>query len=212
MPEVTFQTGTNGDIFDSYLDRSAAATNFGTSVILKAGFESSQLKRAVFRVATGLPVGSIITAATFSFKCSTAASATDPYSLYLILRDGTTYFVEAEVTWNIRETGTNWNSAGCGGSGTDFRALPSLAFNAPTLLGAVLSVDVKRLAQKAMDNNFGNFAIRMKKDDEDTTWFELHSSEAVTVADRPKLVVTYTVPKRLRYRPMRRGTDGFIPT
>jgi endonuclease/exonuclease/phosphatase family metal-dependent hydrolase len=99
-------------------------------------------------------------------------------------------FQETQATWTVRKTGYNWGTAG-GDLGTKIGEL-----TAPVTAGTPLTIDVKTLVQRSVNDSSSRFT-RLALIDVDTidttSWREFHSSETTTAAYRPKLEVVYTL-------------------
>lgn len=71
-----------------------------------------------------------------------------------------TDWVENQVTYNLRKTGTAWNTAGCSGSGTDFTPTNEATSNTPAAPGWQ-SWDITDLFNDAVDNGQDILSVRL---------------------------------------------------
>jgi hypothetical protein len=138
-----------------------------------------------------IPVSSRITAASLDLYCITASTAANGAKLSRITR---TDWVEAESTWNIYKTGSNWTTAG---GDYDISTPPAVPFNLPIATGA-FSISGESLViwvQDAFDSRSGICEMMLRVDSETTAGIAVFGSkEHATVAYRPVLTVSYTAP------------------
>jgi hypothetical protein len=103
---------------DGSIDRQAATTNYDTqgtqvnAVIIGGG--KNQNRRAILR--TILPAwltSAQVTAAQLNMCCNPTSGGGAAARFYRIVSGSDpAYWVESQVTWNVRKTGTNWGTAG----------------------------------------------------------------------------------------------------
>lgn len=124
-------SGTN----DTYLLETSPTVNFGsgTTIIVKAWTTNDRTHSVIkFTGLSSVPSGGTVTNAKIRLYCQTIAN--DPFEVptvnaYALRRD----FVEAQATWNVYQTSSNWGTAGALDTATDYNN---------SLLGSVL-VDIE---------------------------------------------------------------------
>jgi hypothetical protein len=124
---------------DSYLQQNAATTVRGGGVAVWFGegnHESSAARRMLLHFDFSvIPAGATITSATLYLRHydSSYADNARTFHVYRVVRA----WVENQATWNEAATGTNWGTAGCGNTTTDYdnTSLGSRAFSASEAAG-----------------------------------------------------------------------------
>jgi len=98
---------------DNTLNEGAATTNYGslTSIYVRSNVTGDYRSVAEFSLAD-LPAGATISAATLGLYYYTKSEADAVGRTYWAYRLTRTDWVEAESTWNIYKTGSNWTAAG----------------------------------------------------------------------------------------------------
>ena len=100
----------------------------------------------------------------------------------LALREVGQAWVEGNVTWNVRDTGTAWTAAG----GTV--SSPIVTLGPPPL--AVSFTVPPSTPQRWIDTPATNFGLALSVADEQSpTHYHMHSSESVVLTARPQLVL-----------------------
>lgn len=73
-------------------------------------------------------------------------------------------WIEGQATWNNRQTGVAWNTAGCNGAGTDYNA-DSLGTVTPGATGAYCEIELNAagiaVLQGWIDGNIDNHGLRL---------------------------------------------------
>lgn len=116
-------TGNTTGTDDAMMQQTDAATNFGSSAVMfitewAAGDHNHTVVKWTGFPGT-IPGGATITTARIRlYLTSSAGGGSHDISFYNLLNA----FTENQVTWNVRQTATNWNTAGGQGSGTDHGA------------------------------------------------------------------------------------------
>lgn len=188
---------------DTYLYAEAATTNYGAAADFYTGNGGSnagvdQFGRAlIYFGISAIPAGATITAVTLSLWESDAAGA---YSAAVELRRLLRNWGEAQATWGISTTGTNWGTAGCGDA-TDRVATVSASLTMDGTAaagfvnwsGAGLVADV----QGWLDGTFTNYGWLLSCPSKEVRgsirYNDFRSSDyTADAAQRPKLVITYT--------------------
>ena len=190
-PTLTLQPDAAAGL-DTQLRSAFPDTNYGTSVgmYISCNAGGTTWYRILIQFdLTGIPSGSTITTATLS--------------LYLADRDGTaTYamnrvlaaaaWTEAGATWNTRDGTNAWpGSAGCNTSGTDYSSTALRSGTLPGTLGEKsFSLDVPEFTLMWQSNYGLVYGISNVA----AAYNYYYTSDYATAADRPKLVVDYTLP------------------
>lgn len=102
---------------DTYLREASPTSNSGTATSFTVSPTTASRTRSIlkFDFSAVVPAGAVITLATLNLYCqSVLASRT--ITVYRLLR---TDWVEAQATWNIFKTGSNWGTAGALNTTTD---------------------------------------------------------------------------------------------
>jgi len=105
-------------------------------------------------------------------------------------------FNETQAAWNIRATGSNWQSAGASGANdresTDIGSVQILA-NESLNTEKQISLTPAQI-QELIDGTFTNHGFIIVADTELNDGFTYRTSDHATTSQRPKLVIQYTVP------------------
>ncbi len=170
---------------DASIKQASATTNFGGATTLEAdgddtgGVDKSALLKWTL---SGIPAGSIVQSASLTLRNVNESNQT--YSLYEVRRQ----WDESQVTWQRATTGSNWATAGALGA-ADRGALVG------TVTGPVGNVTVNlnaagiALVQSWV--NGGNNAGIIVAHPSNTNGIDFASSEDATLANRPRLNITY---------------------
>ena len=174
---------------DCDIRESNPTTNYGSDGMLRVGYYSGNNKRA------GL----------LKFDCSSLTTPSDLVSCNLTLTQVQNYgtssrtmkisrlnqeFVEAQATWEISETGTDWSGGdGAAGNAESTQTTYSLSVGVDA---ATQTIDIKELVIDAINKRSGILWLVIYIDDGVTTTgnTNFRSSEAVTASERPKIVAT----------------------
>lgn len=190
---------------DAFITNITPTTNYGSNVLLVDG-DSSAVASAKYRTAmkfdlSSIPAGSEIVSASLRLYEHTAyntlgVSAWD-VELFKLLVD----WNEAQITWNVRQTGVSWSTAGASEDGKDIDATP---FDTLTLDGVAQSgfvewsgVGLLELVQAWVDGSTDNYGFMLAALDAESMGVAarvanlFHSSEATVSWLAPRLVVTY---------------------
>lgn len=129
---------------------------------------------------TSLP--GAVNSATLSLYLDSANAASKTIQIHKLTEDPT----EAEVTWNKRNSATNWTTAGW-----QFDASP-LVSQAVTNSAGYVSFDITTLYNQWKANTVNNYGLAIKLSDEVTTgnYVYFASSDNADANKRPKLVVS----------------------
>lgn len=182
---------------DTWLASNAATFNFGVNARLVIGLEAAGPTRtSLIRFdVSSIPSSASITSAVLTYNVATSFG-TQNLVFYRVLVDwdeGALNNAAGTASWNQRIAATNWNTAGCRGSGTD-RAASSTAtaVNPAVGVGNIdLTPDVVLWVAGSATNfgwqiDYSSVVVNNLKN--------LYSSDDATASLRPQLDVIYTVP------------------
>jgi hypothetical protein len=204
---------TNSANIDTYIRRSSATSNFGSSSSLYVGVTDGSTKAhrtlIEFNV-SDIPVGATVTACTLTVYVSDRTSPTAG-TLSTLCRphwlDGNSQG-ESQATWNRFKSGSNWTTAGAGstapcgagaagsgGAGGDYTSTGSVAYTPPASTGFFTFPDITALCQDAVSAQNRHLRLRIAQNSEAAMnqFFRFSSSDTGTTSRRPKLTVTWAV-------------------
>ena len=176
---------------DTNLRENAPTTNYGGNTLIRVGqYGSSQRRHAVFKFdVSGFTEPSDIIKADFTVTTSSTSGSSTRTMKYARLNQE---FVESEATWNISATGISW-SGGAGAEGNGEFTQPTYDITVGDVTGAQ-TVDIKDLVIDAINRRDDVLWLVMCFAPSDsgtgTGSSVIHSSEAVTASERPKIAVT----------------------
>ena len=192
MPVLTIQ---GAGVTDCYLQAASATTNFNNDFVI-GGQDTTDatVRRALLKfVLTDIPAGSTINSATLTLTVRIDRSANArTLSVYRVRRA----WIETEATWNVYSTGNSWTTAGAADTtndreGTDVGTVTQPASPA---VGSTLSITLtaSKIQEMLTGGIFTNngFLLQVATESDDAILYD--STNVVTAADRPKLVVDYT--------------------
>lgn len=177
---------------DNMLYESASTTNYGTGDIVSIGPATGARARlaCMWNFSAVVPAGATITLGRLSLLTyTTLASRT--ITAYRLLRAD---WVEAQATWTLYKTGSNWTTAGALSDGNDFTST-DVATAASVAAGQWLNETVTAQVQTALDS-VGGVAHFLMVDEgaSNASSNQYFSREWGTAISRPKLYIEYTVP------------------
>lgn len=193
---VSFQNGvlptsSNAGNTDSSIKQATATTNYGTAISLEADGDdgSGADKSALLRwTLSGIPVGSIVQSASITLQISNETNNT--YNVHSLLRS----WNESEVTWQNAATGAPWATAGALGA-TDRGAVVGTVTGAVGTRTINLNSAGVSLVQSWVNGGANNGVVIAHATN--TNGIDFASSEHATLAQRPRLNVTYLPPNSL---------------
>ena len=143
-----------------------------------------------FNFSASVPAGMKITLATLSLLCSSSL-ASRTITVYRLLR---TDWVEAQATWNIYKSGSNWGTAGASNTSTDITTTDA-ATAASVATGQWLAETVTAQVQTALDSVSGvaNFLL-VDLGASDANSNSYYTRDATPSTRCPKLYIEYTLP------------------
>lgn len=192
-------TSTLTSTSNNYIRNDATTTNNGSATTVTAGRLSTDpgTVRTLFATSlSGLPAGATITSVTFNLtRAGLGSTASTGGTVNLELYQLTRAFVEASSTWQSYGTG-NWTTPG-----GDFSTLLGTAASDPTVGTGILSFASTPALVAAVQSAYNastNFSMLMKLENSAESVavqreFIFYSDDYTTSADRPKLIVEYTV-------------------
>ena len=150
-----------------------------------------------------IPAGATVTACTLTVNVTQRTSPTAGHVRRLcgehwLDGDGQS---EAQATWTVWKSATNWGVAGAGstascGAGGDYTTTDEVAYTPPAGTGLFTFTGVTALCQDAVSLRSGRLRLRISQDAESTqsNLIKFDSSDATTASKRPKLTVTWSAP------------------
>jgi large repetitive protein len=177
---------------DATIKSSNTGVNYGNCNLLQTDGGSGNIDRSLLKFdLSGIPSGAIITSASLSLvKTSGVGASVDIRRITSAWNEGSGGCggSNSAVSWNQRITGTNWTTSGGDFNGT-VEATTTVGSNNTTYTWNVLS-----LVQNWTNGTNANHGLMVKNTSETSGALNVFaSSENTTVANRPKLTVTYTV-------------------
>ena len=183
--------GTSG--VDTYLNSSAATTNYGTNTGINLGESNnsdSDFTGLIKFDLSSLPDGATITSGTLSFWLSQngswRADGDEIFRLYRVKES----WVESEATWNVYSTGNSWQTAGCkGANDRESTDVGSGTFVNADSIGDEQTITISAANKADLDLGDG---WNIEGDSVTNELYQVYSSDHTTAAERPKLSITYT--------------------
>jgi hypothetical protein len=190
----TSQPGSSG--VDTYLSSYDTTSNFGNSVTLQVGetnAASNRVSRALVKFdLSSIPASATINSATLSLWQTAELSDNDTtIRVYRSLRDWT----EPGATWNLYKSATNWGAVG-GFDATDSEQtdIGSLALTGTEANGEKQWTLTASAIQEITTGAFTDNGFLLKTDAETNDQYQFRSSDNTTAAERPKLLIDYSLP------------------
>jgi len=187
---VTLNQPTGAQVV-SATDRGGSFANKNESSVLatRASDTAEYKRRALLKFDTQstIPAGSAVTSALLTMTVKTgSADASRSLGAYQV----TTSWTEGEVTWNVRKTGTSWNTSG-GDLGSKLD--DAVVSNTP---GTKVTFDVTPLVKDAVAGLLGSsrytrVALVDLEGSTSESYREFYLPNDSNVANRPTLKVTY---------------------
>jgi uncharacterized repeat protein (TIGR01451 family) len=157
--------------------------NYGGANKFEIGKRPNKVRRGFYQFdLSSLPAGAIISEATFSIRREGGDGATLSLSVHRVTQP----WVENQMTWNNRATGTPWTTPGGDFSSTVWAT--TLADGAKTYKNFA----IPNLVQGWQSGSFPNYGLMVKQTDE-TALDKRHNydSREQSADRRPRLVITY---------------------
>jgi len=183
----------------TYIRSSAATTNFSADATIDVG-ESNAATR-ILRTLIKPYLGNfgtlglskkinIVSVKLGLFLAADFSSNARDFKVYRLLRN----WVESEATWNIYSTGNNWNTAGAGGSGTDYDstvlATTNFLSNEAVTGYKEFNISVSEF-KMFLDGTYPYYGFLIKADTETDDMYQFHGPNTASPALKPYLVVEY---------------------
>jgi VCBS repeat-containing protein len=185
VPVTPPTTATLTAIDDSYLRQDAATTNYGAVTTFEVGRKSNRTRRSILKFdLSSIPAGAILESATLTLTRTGGDANTLTFSTHEV----TQAWVEANTTWNNRQTGTAWTPS----VGGTFKPTAISTTTVPATNGAY-NWNLLSMVQSWFNGTSVNNGVLIKQANE-TSQDKKHvfgSSENTTVANKPKLTITY---------------------
>jgi hypothetical protein len=191
---------------DTYVRLSSPTSNFGNSAELIVGVTNAanKINRTLMAFnLVGVPAGATVTGCTLQVRVTQSNSPTAGHVRRFCGErwlDGNGQS-EAQATWNRSKIGTNWGLAGIGSTAAcsangDYTTTGEVTYVPPTSTGPFTILNLTALCQDAVTNRGGWLRLRISQDVEtsQSKLMRFASSEATTLANRPKLSVTWVGP------------------
>jgi hypothetical protein len=170
---------------DATIKQANATTNFGAATTLEAdGDDTGGMDKSILLKWTlsGIPAGSIVQSASITLRIINESSQT--YNVYELRRQWT----ESQATWQNGATGTPWQAGGA--LGTNDRGALVGSVTGP--VGSVtINLNSAGLALVQSWINGGNNAGFVIAHASNTNGIDFASSEDATLANRPRLNISY---------------------
>jgi hypothetical protein len=185
LPTTPPTTATLVAIDDSYLRQDANTTNYGAAVTFEVGKKPNRTRRAVMKFdLSTIPAGAILESATLTLTRTGGDANTLTFSAHEV----TQAWVEANTTWNNRQTGTAWTPS----VGGTFKPTAISTTTVPGTNGAY-NWNLLSMVQSWFNGTAVNNGILIKQANESLVDKKhvFASSENGTAASRPKLTITY---------------------
>lgn len=170
---------------DNWINKDDPTTNHGTQITLTVGGQTAFDTRALFRIP--MPAGSGTVTDVDLIVVASSLNLNTNVNLHELTR---TDWSEAQSTWNIYKTGSNWTSAG-----GDYNAtiVDNLTVSAGTnTFGLMGSNAGNPLTLTWSDTT--NIIIKYPSTSASYNQFNLASAENGNAGNRPHLHITYTAP------------------
>lgn len=173
---------------DTYINSAAADTNYGIVNVLRVADSRNTLIEFDLSSIDG---GATVSSATLYLWSADSAATKDHYIYEL--RAGRADWVEGEATWNIYKTGSNWGTAGCANTTTDYidSVIGTISFPNNSIDTEASCALTAVVVQDWIGAGNEDYGMVIKHDSGSIrAW---HSSSAATAGYYPKLVVEYTL-------------------
>jgi len=189
-PTLTLQP--DGAGYDAVFLDVAPSTNYGSATTIHVGefnTGSTVYRSAIKFDLSTLPTNAIISSTTLSLYAVTDYSSNArTFRVYRLKRA----WVEAEVTWNIWATASNWSTAGAFHTDDcEQTDIGSRAFSSTETLNEFKNFALTPTTKFGLD--LGNGWL-IKADTETDDSYQFSTSDDATAENRPKLVIVYTIP------------------
>jgi predicted outer membrane repeat protein len=182
---------------DTYIYSGAKTTNYGTNVEMGVGEDnntSNRVARSLIKFdLSSIPANATISSATLSLWTSSDLSSNNRTIQVYRLK---TAFNETQSNWNRPATGSTWQTAGAAGANDrESTAIGSATILNNEALNLEKQISLAPAAiQEMVSGSFLNRGFLLQADTEQNDRFNYKTSDSTTSAQRPKLVIQYTLP------------------
>lgn len=172
---------------DTWLNTSSKNQNNGTAATVNVRGNAANYALLRWNTST-IPANAVVLSAEIVLNVTDGSSAA--YSIYELKRT----WNETQATWNIAQTGTNWQTAGA--LGANDRATTVLATTPSGTGSKTIALNTAGVAtvQKWINNSANNFGVTFQGTSSMTDLFRFSSRSTTTKTQRPKLTVRYIIP------------------
>ena len=172
-------------LYDSKIRQENATTNYGTQTSIQTRNQTGNHEKAMLYFAlSSIAGGSQVTSSVL--RLTVVSNVSD--QILKVYRVNYPW-VEEQVTYNIRSTGINWDTAGLG-SDTDYEATEYASIEIDKLAGQTIDIDLTTLVNEWLDGSYPNYGILLNIPQVDGgANAAFYSSENST--DKPILITTY---------------------
>ncbi|MBK9008597.1 MAG: DNRLRE domain-containing protein [Anaerolineae bacterium] len=182
---------------DTFMMNVNPTTNFGTVNEMGVGEANNSLNtvaRSLIKFdLSSIPSNAVITSVTLSLWTNADYSSNGRTIRVFRLK---VPFNETQATWNIRASGSNWQTAGASGANdresVSIGSVQILA-NEPLNTEKQIALDAVKI-QELINGAFTNNGFIIIADTEINDGFTYKTSDHATASQRPKLVVQYALP------------------
>jgi len=182
---------------DTFMMNVNPTTNFGTVNEMGVGEANNSLNtvaRSLIKFdLSSIPSNAVITSVTLSLWTNADYSSNGRTIRVFRLK---VPFNETQATWNIRASGSNWQTAGASGANdresVSIGSVQILA-NEPLNTEKQIALDAVKI-QELINGTFANNGFIIIADTEINDGFTYKTSDHATASQRPKLVVQYALP------------------
>ncbi|MHC4712023.1 MAG: putative Ig domain-containing protein [Planctomycetota bacterium] len=183
--EKTYQQGLDGYTGwdDSWITEDNPNDNFGDYIWTHLQYSTQDRQLHEFDI-SDIPSSATVDEALLKIYVHEIQSGTPQISAYRLLKS----WVESEVTYNKKDSSTNWASPGLQ-SGTDYASSASATSSSVTSAGWA-TLDITDLVQDWVDGTYTNRGVLLRLIT--SGHLKTRMSEYSTSSVRPKLEVTYT--------------------
>lgn len=184
----TFQEVDSGNIKDTYIS-AATTTNYDTSNKLAVGHHGSTKRTLLNWDFSSIPYADVsFVSAALTFTVQENNATNNPtFQVYKLARE----FDETTATYVKAKTGTNWSTAGCGNTTTDYDGstlLGSTVISSPKVAGDKVTITLdESVLQTIISAGTYGFVLKTSAENEDE--YDFYSSRATTADNRPKLEI-----------------------
>lgn len=192
-PTFTDQSAADNFIIDIDPNTNNSTANFLAVENYDDGVSTDVAKSLLKFNFSSIPSGSTVTGASLQVTQYNSTFGTDTHTIavYRVRRAWTA----AQATWNIAATGTNWGTAGCSNTSTDYdsTALGSLSLASNGTGNKTFTLTNSKIQEMLSGGTFTDNGFLLDDISAASIYsFQCRSNEYTTAAQRPLLTITYT--------------------